>query len=67
MARLEVSDSDVNIDDEGDDGSKSDHLRHLEQFLGNTSRTFAPCGHTSNSDAVNRFLGNDFLQILLQK
>jgi hypothetical protein len=60
-----VSYSDLNIDDDG--GSKIDDLIHLEQFLGNTSPTFTPDDHTGTSDSVNRFLGNDFLQILVQQ
>jgi hypothetical protein len=52
--RLDVSDSDVNIDDDNDvsDGWSNDDLRSLEQFLGNTSLTFTPNDPTSISEVV---------------
>jgi hypothetical protein len=53
-----VSDSDVNIDDDG--WTNNDDLRNLEQFLGNSDLTSTPDDPTSISKAVNRFLGNDF-------
>jgi hypothetical protein len=59
-----VSDSDLNIDDEDDDGSKNDDLRNLEQFLGDTSLTFIPDHPTSTSEGVNRFIGNAFMTFL---
>jgi hypothetical protein len=36
-------------------------LRNLEQFLGNTSITYT----SSISEVENRFLGNDFPEILV--
>jgi hypothetical protein len=65
-----VRDSDVNIDNENDvdDGwNKSDDLKNLEQFLGNTALTFTPDEPTRISEAVNRFLGNDLLEILVEQ
>jgi hypothetical protein len=38
-------------------------LRNVEQFLGNTSITYT----YSISEVVNRFLGNDFLEILVEQ
>jgi hypothetical protein len=59
-----VSNSNVNIDDDGDGGFyKNDHLRNLEQFLCNTSLTFVSDDPTSISEVLNRFIGNDFLEI----
>jgi hypothetical protein len=58
----------INTDDEDDDDndgcSKYDDLRKLEQFLGNTSRTFTPDHPASTSEVVNRFFGNDFMTFL---
>jgi hypothetical protein len=67
-ARLEVSDPDANTDDDSDGGcSENDYLRNLEKFLGNTNVTFTPNDPTSISDVVNRFLGNDFPEILVDQ
>jgi hypothetical protein len=69
-ARLEVSDSDINIDDDNDVGdgwTKNDDLKNLKQYLGNTGLTFKPDDPTDNFEVVNRLLGNDFLEILLEK
>jgi hypothetical protein len=67
-ARLEVSDSHLNTDDEDldvDDGySKNGDLRNLEQFLGNSSPTFTLSHPISTSEVVNRFLVNDFMTFL---
>jgi hypothetical protein len=38
-------------------------LRNLEQFLGNTSITYT----SSNSEDVNHFLGNNFLEIFVEQ
>jgi hypothetical protein len=66
-----VSVSNVNIDDDDDvdvdDGwNKNDDYRNLEQFLGATGLTFTPDDPTSISEVVNRFIGNDFLEILVE-
>jgi hypothetical protein len=69
-AKLEVSDSDVNIvdDNDVDNGwTKSDDLGNLEQFLGNTGLAFTYHDPTRISEVVNRFLGNYFLEILVQQ
>jgi hypothetical protein len=67
----EVSDSDINIDDDNDDGddgySKNNDLRSLEQFLGNSGLTFTPDDPTSISEIVNHFLGKHFLEILVEQ
>jgi hypothetical protein len=66
-----MSDSNVNIDDEDDDVDfgwiKNDDLRNLEQFLVITGLTFTHDDPTSISEVVNRFLGNDFFEILLEQ
>jgi hypothetical protein len=62
-----VSDSDVNIDDDDVDLTKNYDLRNLEQFLDNTGLTFTPVGPTSISEVVNCFLGNNFLEILVEQ
>jgi PhoPQ-activated pathogenicity-related protein len=64
--RLEVSDSDVNIDVD-DCWTNNDNLRFLEQFLGNTVITYTSDDSTNISEVVTRFLGNDFLEILAEK
>jgi hypothetical protein len=56
-ARLEVSDSDVNIDDDDD----------LDDGWTKNGLTFTPNELTSVSEVVNRFLGNDFLDILVEQ
>jgi hypothetical protein len=69
-ARLEVSVSDVieDDDDDVDDGcSKNDDLRNLEQVLGNTSLTFTPNHPISITELVNRFLGNNSHEILVEQ
>jgi hypothetical protein len=53
MARLEASDSDVNIEneDEVDDGwTENVDLRNLEQFLGNSGLTVTPGSPNSTSE-----------------
>jgi hypothetical protein len=70
MTRLEVTDSDKNNDVGGDvdDGwTKNDGLRNLEQSFGNTGLTFTPDYPTSISGVANRFLGNNFLEILVEQ
>jgi hypothetical protein len=65
-----VSGSEVNfnVDDDFDDGrNKNDDLRNLEQILGNTGLTFTPDDPTSISEVVDRFLENDFLEILVEQ
>jgi hypothetical protein len=68
-ARLGVSDSFVNIDDDDElfNDGKNDDLRNLEQFLGNTDHTFTSNDPTSTSEVVNSFLGNDFLKIVVEQ
>jgi hypothetical protein len=68
--RLEVSDSDVNSEDEEDvdDGwTKNDDLRNLKQFLGNTGLTLTPDDPTRISEVVNQFIWNNFLEILVKQ
>lgn len=48
-ARLEVSDSNVNYDDNVDGWTKNGNLRNLDQYLGNISLTFTPDDATSIS------------------
>jgi hypothetical protein len=54
-ARLEASDSDVNIVDDDDDDvwTSNDDLRNFEQFLGNTGFTFTPNDPTSISEPLS--------------
>jgi hypothetical protein len=63
MARLEVSDSDVSIND-------NDDVRHLEQCSGNTSPTFTPDDHTNTSYAMRmiffKFLYNNQICNILE-
>jgi hypothetical protein len=68
-ARFEVSDSDVNIDDDNDvDGwTKNDYLRNLEQFLGNIGLSFIPEYPTNISEIMNSFLGIFFFFILVEQ
>jgi hypothetical protein len=47
--------------------SKIDDLRFLEQFLCNTCLTFTPDDPIRISEVVTRFLGNDFLEILVEQ
>jgi hypothetical protein len=61
-APLEVSDSNVNDDD--DSWTNNDDIRNLDQYLGNTSLTFTPDDPTSISEVVNRLLGMIFFKFL---
>jgi hypothetical protein len=48
-------------------GLTKNNLRNLEQFLGNIGLAFTPDDPTSISEVMNRFLVNDFLEILVEK
>jgi hypothetical protein len=42
-------------------------IRNLEQFSGNTDITFTPDDPVSISEVVNRSLGNNLLEILVEQ
>jgi hypothetical protein len=62
------SDKSSNDDDDDDveDGFTKNYLGNLEQSLGNIGLTFTHDDHTSVSEVVNSFLGNYFLEILVE-
>jgi hypothetical protein len=67
---LEVSDSDVNIDEDDDINDFwiiNCDLRNLEQYLNNNGLTFTPDDPTSISEVLNRFHRNGFLEILVEQ
>jgi hypothetical protein len=47
--------------------TKNYDLRNLEQFLVNTALTYTHDDLTSISEIANCFLGNDFIEILVEQ